>query len=163
MTPRHLIRLLPIVCALGLVSAPAWAQGGPQEKRAEVESRIKQIRARVLRQEVGLTEEKARKVEAIMDRFQAERRPLREKIRAHRQAIARLLQADSNDQAAYSREIAGLRDAHRKLQASREHELDELQRILSPKEQAKTAAAVQKMRRKIREAVAARGEDVDVD
>lgn len=151
---KRLIALLPLTLAL-LATVPAFAQEDPpdDDKQEVVESRMKLIRARVLRQEVGLSEEKAKKVEAILDKYQPQRRALRQKLKGHRTTLAGLLQQDSNDDAAYAREIKGLRDTHRKLQELRDQEIDELMKVMTPKEQAKFAAAMERMRNRVQQSV----------
>jgi Spy/CpxP family protein refolding chaperone len=153
MTAYRLATLLPLALVLTLAT-PAFAQGAPPAgKRAQVEARMKQIRARMLRVEVGLAEAKAKQVEAILDKYKTERKALRQKAQAHRRAIGELLRKDSNDQSAYAREIKALRETQRKLQALRDKEIDELQKVLTPKQQAKLGMEMQRMRRRMQQAV----------
>jgi Spy/CpxP family protein refolding chaperone len=153
MTPYRLSALIPLVLVFTL-AAPALAQGAPPAtKRAQVEAKMKEIRNRMLREQVGLSEAKARQVEAILEKNQAERESLRQKVQAHRRAIGELLAKDSNDQPAYSREIKGMRDTQRQIQALRDKEIDELQKVLTPKEQAKLGVAMQQMKRRFNQAV----------
>jgi Spy/CpxP family protein refolding chaperone len=157
MTSCRFATLLPLALVLTF-AVPAFAQeASPDAKRAQVEAKMKQIRDRMLREEVGLDEAKARQVGAILDQHQIERRALRQKLQAHRTALEELLRQDSNDQGAYSREIQALRETQAKIQALRNHEIDELQKVLSPKQQAQLGAATRRMKRRFRQAVRQHG------
>lgn len=153
---RHLVAAVAMVTALG-VAAPAFAQGKggapPPDKRAQVEQRMKQVLHKVLRDRVGLDEKKATAVEKILEKNAKTERTLRQEQRKHRQELRALLKADSNDQAAYKRAITGLRASQKKLQAIHEQELDQVGRILTPKEQAKFLVAVTRMRQKLGQAL----------
>jgi Spy/CpxP family protein refolding chaperone len=153
MTPYRFVALLTLALAVTL-AVPALAQDAPPDaKRAQVEAKMKEIRNRMLREQVGLSDATARRVEAILEKHQKQRRALRQKVQGHRQAIRELLRNDSNDQPAYAREIKGMRDTQRQLQALRDQEIDELQQVLTPKEQAKLGVAMQQMKRRVNQAV----------
>ncbi len=152
--------VLPAALAV-TVAAPALARPGQPgaaaqsnaAKRAKVEARLKQIRGEILRKRVGLDEKHAKQVESILDRYRPQRQALRQKLKAHRQAISKLLKADSNDQNAYRREIAGLRSTQKQLDALRDREINEVSRLLTPKQQAKLAVALRRMQRRLRQAM----------
>jgi Spy/CpxP family protein refolding chaperone len=137
--------------AAGLVlttAAPALAQN-PQ-RGAQVEKRIQQARGRLLRHKVGLDEKKAVAVEGILDRHAKERRTLRKQMREHKKSVTTLLSADSNDQQAYARAIAGVRATDNKLRTLRDKELDALAKVLTPKQQAKLVVAAKQLQKEIR-------------
>lgn len=152
--------VLPAALALS-VAAPALARPGhppaaaqsKAEKRAKIEARLKQIRGQVLRKRVGLDEKHAKQVEGILDRYRPKRRALQKQMRTHRQAIGKLLKADSNDQNAYRREIAGMRNAKKQLDALRDREINEISRVITPKQQAKLAVALRRMQRRLHSAM----------
>lgn len=152
--------VLPAALALS-VAAPAFAgPGAPPaaaqaqaQKRAKLEARLKKIRGAVLRKRVGLDEKHARLVEGVLDRYRPKRQALQKQMHAHRQAIGKLLKADSNDQNAYRREIAGMRSAKKQLDALREREINEVSRLLTPKQQAKLAVALRRMQRRLHQAM----------
>lgn len=152
--------VLPAALAV-TVAAPAVARPGQPgaaaqsraAKRARIEARLKQIRGAILRKRVGLDEKRAKQVENILDRYKPQRQALQKKLRTHRQAIGRLLKADSNDQNAYRREIAGWRSARRQLDALRVREINDVSRLLTPKQQAKLAVALRRMQRRLRQAM----------
>ena len=145
------VTLLALLVAL-LFAPPAIAQPPAAAKRAQVEAKMGEIRGRMLRDQVGLSEVKARNVEAILQRHRNERLDLRQKLLAHQRKIAELLRQDSDDQSAYTREIQGMRTSQRQLQALRETEIDELQKVLTPKEQARLGVAMRQMRRRMNQA-----------
>lgn len=150
--------ILPAALALS-VAAPALARPAPPAaqtkaaKRAKVEARLKQLRGQVLRKQVGLDEKHAKLVEGILDRYRPKRQALKRQMRAHRQAIGKLLKADSNDQNAYKREIAGMRSTKKQLDALRDKEINEISRILTPKQQARLAVALRRMQRRLGQAL----------
>jgi Spy/CpxP family protein refolding chaperone len=140
---------LLILAALLLASPQALAQGKGRDKHAQVEERLKQIRTRVLKKEVGLDEKKATEVQKVLDKHAPERKMLRLELRTQREAIRKLLDDDSDDQAAYKKALEGLRAAHKKLAELRNREIDELSKLLTPKQQAKLLMAVRKLERKM--------------
>ncbi len=153
MTPFRFITFLSVVLVL-TCTVPAFAQeAAPAAKRAQVEAKMKQIRSRMLREQVGLSEAKVRQVEAILEKHQRERRTLRQQVQQERLALTELLSQDSDDQQAYARHIQAMRDAHRKLQSLRDGEITELQKVLTPKEQAQLGIAMAQMRRQMNQAI----------
>jgi Spy/CpxP family protein refolding chaperone len=146
-------RLRSLLLALAvLAAAPALARaepGGPDQKRAEVRQRIKQLRHQVLLKEVGLDEAKAAAVERVLEKHSAERRAARERAAQHRAALQKLLDAGSNDQKAYATAIRGLRDAQKQRAAQRERELDELAKLLTPKQQAQLLRATERLKKRL--------------
>jgi Spy/CpxP family protein refolding chaperone len=157
--PRRIV-LLGLVIAAGLAAAPAFAEPPPAQgqraqhqdpkKRAEVDARIKQLRADVLRKRVGLEPQKAEQVERILQRHAPQRRKLQEKLRAHRSGLDRLLDDNSNDQQAYARELKGLKETQGELQKLRQREAEELSRELTPKQQAKLVQAMRHLHKRLR-------------
>ncbi len=143
-----------IVLATGvaLSTLPAAADHAETgQKRALIEQRMKQVRAKLLRDEVGLDAATAEKVERIMNRSAPERRKLHMELQKHRHALGDLLKKDSNDQAAYRRAIAGIRAAQHKLHQKRQQELDAIGKLLTPKQQAKFMQAVRSATRNLRQ------------
>ena len=82
---------------------------------------------------------------------------------AHRQALRKLLESDSNNQAAYAAAIRGLREAEKQKLTIREREADELGKLLTAKQQAKLMHATHRLRRQLAHRVRehSRGGDVD--
>lgn len=91
---------------------------------------------------LGLDAATAQKVQQIHQKYQAERKPIRQQVRTHRQALAQLIRSDSNDQNAYRTAITGLQTARKQLEASKDREMAELQQILTPKQQAQLLAVM---------------------
>ncbi len=134
------------------LSGPAYAQpedddGAPPT--AEVQERVKKMRGKVLREKVGLSEEKAKKVEAIFDALEPERRKVREEVRTARKQLRELFKADSDDQAAYDAALAKLREATKKTVALRDKQFEALKKELTPKEHAKIVHRLDKLRKKV--------------
>lgn len=152
--------LVQCLLALALVFAalPARAEGkDAEDKRARVEQRLKQLRAKILRQQVGLDEKKAEEVQKVLLKYEPERRKVQRQHQEHRRALRDLLQNDSNDDAAYKKSIDGFRATQKKLNALRDKEMDEVAKLITPKQQAKLYAALERLRKKI----ARRGRDAD--
>jgi Spy/CpxP family protein refolding chaperone len=122
----------------------------PDQKRAQVEARMRQIRLDILQKEVGLGADKTRVVAALLERHGAERKKLEGALQNERRAVERLLQADSNDQAAYAKALRAVRARRAQLAALRERELDEIGRHLTPKQQAKFLSALRRTHKKLR-------------
>jgi Spy/CpxP family protein refolding chaperone len=146
---RHLLLALAL-----LVPSAAFADAAPNrtpaDKRAQVEARMRQIRADILQKDVGLDAEKTRVVQALLERHSAERKRIETALHAERRTLDQLLEADSKDQAAYAKSITALRARHAELSALRQRELDELGRHLTPKQQAKFLSALRRVQKKLR-------------
>lgn len=147
---RWLTLLLASTLLLSAPIASAQAKPAKQDVHAKVEARKKQLRSRVLRKDVGLSEQKAAAVEKVLDKHAGERSKLMRDTQAHRKTLRDLLAKDSNDQAAYQKALAGLRANQTKLATLRQKELDELGKLLTPKEQAKLLVSTKKLERQIR-------------
>lgn len=145
---RWLARL-GLLLALFAVASPARAEGKAEDKRAKVEQRLKQLRTRILRQEVGLDEKKADEVQKVLLKYEPERRKIQKQHREHRKELRDLLQSDSSDDAAYKKSIEGFRSTQKKLAALRDKEMDEVQKLITPKQQAKLYAALERLRKKL--------------
>ncbi|HLV22721.1 MAG TPA: periplasmic heavy metal sensor [Polyangiaceae bacterium] len=153
---RTLVSLLLATSLLG-VGAPAVAgdDAPAADKRAAVEARLKQLRRDMLRKEVGLSDAQATKVEAVLDQLQPERDRLTRRLHQHRQTLKQLLAKDSDDQAAYTAAINGLRDAQHKLHLLRQKEFDAVRQHLTPKQQAKFVRALHRMHKALRKSLRA--------
>lgn len=150
---KHALRCLLLVTTLfgtGLASAEAAPDPSAEQKRAQVEARMRQIRLDVLKKDVGLDGEKTRAVAALLERHGAERQKLQAALAHERRAVEQLLAADSNDQAAYARALRSLRARHAQLATLRERELQEIGRHMTPKQQAKFLTALRRVHKKLR-------------
>ena len=106
------------------------------------------VRSRVLREKVGLSNEKASKVEAILDRYAPERRRIALKIRDGRQKLMALLVLNSEDQTAYKGALEEVRTNRQAMQALMERAFNDIATELTPKEQARLFLALQDLRLK---------------
>lgn len=150
---KYALRFLLLLAALlgtSLVWADAAPHPTPDQKRAQVEARMRQLRLDILQKEVGLDNEKTRVVAALLERHAAERKKLQTALSNERRAVDELLETDSNDQAAYARGLRALRARHAALAALRERELQDLGRHMTPKQQAKFLTALRRMHKKLR-------------
>ena len=117
---------------------------------AQMQSRLKQMRSRLLREELGLDEARASEAETVMDGFAPQRKGLRQTLRTHRRALRTLEETQSTDDEAYVAAVDGLVTAERQLQVMRAQEFDALRLILDGREQAHLLHAFKKMKRHMR-------------
>lgn len=122
---------------------------GDEPDHEEHRGRKKAHFAQVLRRDVGLSEAKARQVEAIFERQHQAARARHGVLRDQRHALKALLEKDSNDQKAYAQAIDALHVAHEELHALRKAALLEARKLLAPKEQAKLLRAMVQARRQM--------------
>ena len=118
-----------IICLFLLSTQVANAQS------PEIMARHRALRAKVLRQDVGLSEARATKVEAIITGFE----PARGKARKHiMQARRRMVTMVRNDapEADLAKAVAAFRSANQAIRRLRETQFADLQAVLSAKEQA---------------------------
>jgi Spy/CpxP family protein refolding chaperone len=141
---KHWVMMLTLV--VGMMSAVGHAQPCPGEGRrggkggdgpGPHHEKFMKARSEALRQKVGLTEEKASAVEAIMLQFRDQRWEIKERIQSLHEELEALVEADSSDDAAYTRLAADLRGALQEMEALKVAEWDAVSAILSPKEQAR--------------------------
>jgi Spy/CpxP family protein refolding chaperone len=140
---------LLVLAVFAATPAIAHARGGPEQKRAEIQQRLKQLRHELLLKEVGLDAAKAASVERGLDKYAAERRSVRDRIEQHRSTLRKLLDANSNDQQAYTAAIRGLREAEKQRGTLRERELDEIGKLLTPKQQAQLMRGTERLKRRL--------------
>ena len=152
MRAGNLLRIGAVGVVLSM-SGPAWAENKSPDKQAEVQSRMKALVGKMLRQEVGLDEKQARAVEQILDQFKPERRRLRAELRTQRQKLRELLQKNSDDQRAYQAALKQFRETQKKLQSLRERELDAVGKELTPKQQAKFMQSLRRLQRRLNKAL----------
>lgn len=135
---------------------PALKQKPPEAKaeaKPPSEEKVKRAEARrreLLKKRVGLSDDKAKKVEAIVRKHGEQQRALKQNVRKARVELRKLLRDESDDQQAYERALGELEAAHRSLQDLRQKRFADLKGALTPKEQAKLLAAMGKVRRDLR-------------
>jgi Spy/CpxP family protein refolding chaperone len=122
---------------------------GGDDKHQKVGERLQQVRTRVLQKQVGLDAKTAEQVVKILTKYQPERKKLQSELRASRRAVRELLSQDSSDEAAYKKGIQGFRSAEKKLFDLKNKEIDEVSKLLTPKQQAKLVAVLLKLKRRL--------------
>ena len=145
---RRLFAVLAMALLLSFMTRSASAQPD-EDKRAKVEARRKELMDRILQRDVGLDPKKADAVEKVLLKHQNERKRLQRELREQRQTLKRLLADKSEDEQAYKKAVDGFRATQKKLQGLREKELDDLAKVLTPREQAKLFASLQRLRKKL--------------
>ena len=139
---RWLLVPIALLACAPAVAAPAT----PGPSGAPMEQHLQRMRSRVLRERVGLAEEKAKKVEAILDKYAPERRRLTAELRQGRQKLRALLVLDSQDQALYRAALDQVRSNRKALQDLMERAFGEIAKELTPKEQGKLFLALDELR-----------------
>jgi hypothetical protein len=113
-----------------------------------MQQKLMRVRSRVLREKVGLSDDKASKVESILDRYAPERRRIGLKIRDGRQKLKALVVLNSDDQAAYKGALEEVRTNRTAMQALMERAFNDIATQLTPKEQGKLFLALQELNKK---------------
>ncbi|MSP92003.1 MAG: periplasmic heavy metal sensor [Myxococcales bacterium] len=158
-TTIHRIALAAALCAL---AAPAFAQpappprpppgmdAGPDGHHPAFFQRMKQTRSQLLRKEAGLDEAGAARAETVVTRFDQDRQKLQRGVGEATRALRELVRADSKEDKAYRDGLDALVNAHRAMHDLRSRELDELRKVLTPKECAKVVIALERMHKHMR-------------
>lgn len=136
-----------------LMAGTALAQpfrGHRGEMTPERIEKFKEKRGKLLREKVGLAEAQAVQVEAVMEKFQTERHELMQQISASREAIRTLLDEDSGDQDAYQSHLDVLLAVRTSMHELHAAEIDELRKLLTPKESAKLLAMMERVHKRMR-------------
>ncbi len=143
-------KTLATVLALSFAAAPALAAptpGAPLAQAAKPAAKKGKGKGKGKRFErAGISKEKMQKIKQAIEKNKAKHKAIRAEMKKHRQALKKLLDADSNDQAAYKKALDGLDAAQKKQQALRNSEKKEIAKILTPKEVAKLMGAGRRMR-----------------
>lgn len=143
--------ILALLAGAMILSAPPPAlahgpEGRDQEGRAErIHERMAKKRSRVLRERVGLDEAKASEVETTLAKFDERRRQIHVRKRAVRKTVRQLLEADSDDQAAFEAALREMQAVHDGIMALRKEQMAALARTLSAKQQVKLMLAMRRM------------------
>ena len=106
-------------------------------KFAEKREKMKKKIGEALRNEVGLDEETAVKVESIMEAHHAQRKELRKVMHEIGQEIKDLLDQDSNDQEAYKKLLDEMLEVKAGMKDIMDSHMTSLREVLTPKQQAK--------------------------
>ena len=138
--------LLASAPALGAPPPAAPPPAAPGAPAGPMQQRLQRLRSRVLREKVGLADDKATKVEAILDRYAPERRRISQRIREGRQKLKALMVLNSEDQAAYRSALDEVRTNRQALQALMERAFNEIATELTPKEQGRLFLALDELR-----------------
>jgi Spy/CpxP family protein refolding chaperone len=141
------------VAASLLVSLPSLADPAPAPNAGPgwfAES----VRSRVLRDKVGLSDEKARKVEAILDKYRPEQKKVTQGLREARKKLEALITLNSDDQAAYQSVLQQLRTNQKARADLMDRAFTEISKDLTPKEQGRLFVALQEVRGKLLKAAA---------
>jgi Spy/CpxP family protein refolding chaperone len=128
----------------GPKKAPA-AETDEKKSRPARAERLADLRQRLLRDRVGLSAEKTRAIEAIVQQSAPERAAAQTELADARRELAALFASDSDDQAAWATALAKMKEAHATAAALREREYEAIAAVLTPKEQAQLLRAMERV------------------
>lgn len=111
---------------------------------------FEEVRSRLLREKLGLSEEKATAVEGLFNQGRLEHEKSMKSMRESQEKLQALLDADSGDQKAYQALLDEINATWNQLQGQREQEMRNLGAILTPKEQARLLLEMEKMHRRMK-------------
>lgn len=153
-------RMTMWLVALGLgISLPlaAMAQpgGGPdgdgsgefQKRKGPRGERMKAMHARLLKEKVGLDDQRVAEVQAVHKQFRDQRKALREDMKSAHEALRLLVEGNSNDTRAYEKALANAKTARERLHALRKAEMEAVANLLTPKEQATLMVSMHKVKK----------------
>ena len=147
-----LLCILLLVALAPLNEAMSRSDGHrtPHRHSQAVADKIVELRGRLLREMVGLNEEKANQVEQILKTFDDEHQAYTAMLDVARRAMHSLLEAESDDQEAYARAVEDVRVAHEYLSQLRDRQFRAMQKALQPKDQALFFESLGKLRHEVR-------------
>ncbi len=146
------IVVLGFVVPATVLANPKGGEGRRQmrkQHRAMFKAKMKKVRAKVLRERVGLSEKRAVRLEQTLDGFNKQRWLIKKEMHRNHKKLRQLLLDDSNDQRAYKQSIDALAVGRAKIDVLKGEQMSALRKQLNPKEQAKAMMALHRMRRRM--------------
>ena len=151
------MRIALSIVLLGFVLMPmhdAFARAGeskPLHRHSQVVAqKVVELRGRLLREMVGLSERRANEVELVLQGFDDEHQTYSAMLDAAQRKMRLLLDENSDDSNAYSLAVEDVRVAHDYLHQLRDRQFRAMQNILAPKEQAMFFESLGKLRHEVR-------------
>jgi len=147
---------LPFVVFISLLGWFDTASAGPRDHKpphrdsAQVHLKVIELRGRLLREMVGLPQERAVEVETILKSFDDEHRTYSTMLEMARKTMRRLVREKSDDDAALARSVEDVRQGHDYLHQVRDKQFRAMQKVLTPKEQAVFFESLGKLRHEVR-------------
>lgn len=146
MSARRVIAMLLLPASL--IAQERQPRGGDQ--RAQLEARVREQFARIVRQRVGLTDEQMARLGPINERHAQQRRVVQMQERSARLSLQRALRnPDAADSADVARLLQSLVDAQKRRVALLEAEQRELATVMTPIQRARYMALQEQVRRQI--------------
>ncbi len=154
MTALQILKTAALSAAVVTAAAmalPASAQPGPKPPQgAQAQERLREVRAKVLRQEAKFDDAAAAKTEKVLNQFDDERKAAHHREGEARKALQGLVQADSKDEKAYKDALDALVVAHEGVVKLRVRELEELRKSLGQRDAARVVVALPSIQRHMR-------------
>ena len=144
------LKMAALVAALLFAPGAMAGQHGPPDGRTgeRLQERMVELRSKLLRKRVGLNDAQIARVEAVLEKGDAERKAAHQAVKRNRKALRELVEGDSTDEKAFDAAVSGLLDARDRLHKHRHGELSKLRRMLSAREMGKLVLALGRLRHK---------------
>jgi len=139
------LRWMLVPLALSVVAPAFAAPPAPSASSERVDQKKREMRGRMLRDRVGLSDDKARRVEAVLEKYGPERKRVHSALRDAKEKLRSLVAGKSDDQAAYRAALDQLRSSRKALLDLMERAFGEVSKELTPKEQAKLFLALDEL------------------
>lgn len=145
---KQLMTLVAVFLAFGFSASDSLAQGrcggpgagygrGPKDGTGPRHEKFMEMRGKVLREKVGLSEETATQVEAILDEYRAKRFEVAERINDLTEKLATLEKDPATDDATLLSVMGQLKDAHYEMHDLKSQEWEAIGAVTTPREQAR--------------------------
>jgi Spy/CpxP family protein refolding chaperone len=126
-------------------------QPAPQPNRARLEGEIRRGFARAVRERVGLSDEQMRRLAALTQKHEQQRRRIQQSERAARTALQRELRSGTPDTVAVARWLDSLLVVPRRRADMIEAEHRDLATVMTPVQRARYLALQEQVRRRVEE------------
>ena len=145
----------------GPVDGKGMWRGDGQAKpgKEQMMERMKKKRSKMLRNRVGLPEEAAIEVEAVMARNDPERKQLHRRKKALRHRVEALIAEDSDDQNQFQAAMREFRSIEERHSALRKVEMESLSSLLTPKQQVILHVTLHRFHKRMKRAMEERRRD----
>lgn len=118
-----------------------------QKRKGPRGERMKAMHARLLKEKVGLDDQRVAEVQAVHKQFRDQRKALREDMKTAHEALRLLVDGNSNDTRAFEKALADAKTARERLHALRKAEMEAVADLLTPKEQATLMVSMHKVKK----------------
>jgi Spy/CpxP family protein refolding chaperone len=123
--------------AIPATAQPAGKATGPRPAQHQARKGQQGERFMQAMRRIGVDEARIQQVVAIHKKYASQHQKVRDNTQQHREALRALVEKNSQNEAAYERELAALETAKKEQIRLRDAERAEVRKVLKPSEQAK--------------------------